>query len=378
MSTQSKTITREELYQALWQTPMSKLAATWGVPIAGIVKACVELKVPRPASGHWQLVARGWDVEREPLPPAEEKTPLSVVIKAGQKRSPAKPVQASEASAAPATQPQYKIPKNLDNAHPLVKQTRQELKGSYLHHGLIQGGSPLSVEVSPDQQNRALCIMDAIVKAVVGMGGRFEQEKDSWCRHFLMGKQPVWFYMTEVKKRITIDPELDEEERKARGYSSWEKYEWKGGGLLRFKITGHKYVDEQVWTETTRYKMENLVPEIIERLARVEEDGKANQEWEAEQNKIAAEKQRLRDIEWRREYEENERRKSLVETSERWHQAQKLRQFVRACERELQKKIGLPPGTAATIWLEWARAHAARLDPIKQGYLQNLVKETTA
>jgi hypothetical protein len=45
-------ITREKLYEELWQSPISKLAATWGVPIANIVKAAAHMNVPRPANGY--------------------------------------------------------------------------------------------------------------------------------------------------------------------------------------------------------------------------------------------------------------------------------------------------------------------------------------
>lgn len=41
----SKTVTREELYEALWQTPMNKLAAAWGVAIANIIRACKAMDV---------------------------------------------------------------------------------------------------------------------------------------------------------------------------------------------------------------------------------------------------------------------------------------------------------------------------------------------
>ncbi len=80
MSEQPKTITRAELYEEIWRTPMSKLAAAWGVHFTSIVSACHELEVPRPASNHWQLVRLGRQVAREPMPPPSPKTPVLATL----------------------------------------------------------------------------------------------------------------------------------------------------------------------------------------------------------------------------------------------------------------------------------------------------------
>ena len=60
MSEQDKVITRQEMYEAVWQTPISKLAPAWGTTIAAIIKACAKMNIPRPEAGHWTLVRKGW------------------------------------------------------------------------------------------------------------------------------------------------------------------------------------------------------------------------------------------------------------------------------------------------------------------------------
>ena len=52
MSNKGKELSREELYAEVWRTPLSKLAADWGVLPGAIAKACEVFNVPRPASGH--------------------------------------------------------------------------------------------------------------------------------------------------------------------------------------------------------------------------------------------------------------------------------------------------------------------------------------
>jgi hypothetical protein len=56
MSEQSKLVTRQGLYEAVWAKPISTLVAKkWNTNYAQIVKACALMDVPRPGSGHWQV-----------------------------------------------------------------------------------------------------------------------------------------------------------------------------------------------------------------------------------------------------------------------------------------------------------------------------------
>jgi len=378
MSDQEKKLTREELYEHLWQTPMSKLATNWGVPIHAIVKAAAEMNVPRPESGHWQRIKLGWQVERDALPAAEATTPAMTIIKAAEKRFRTPPGEAPAPSegSVPA-KPRWEIPKNLDNAHLLVKRTHKALThDTYLDKGLVHARTrdmPLAVEVSREQVGRALRIMDVIVKAMIERGGKFKQETGKWHLELFMGKQPVWFRITERRKRSLLD--IDDEERKERGLMSWEKHDWKGAGVLRFEISGDKYVNGRLWEENKRVSLESFLPEIIGSLERVEKDGEENRAREAEQQKLEAEEQRKQNLEWRRKHEEDERRKLLEQAGEQWQRAHRVREFIRACESEIQKQAGnVPPESRAAQWLAWAREYADQIDPLTHGYLVNLIK----
>ena len=44
-------VSREELYQQVWQTPMTQLAAQYGISRRGLAKVCDRLKVPYPPRG---------------------------------------------------------------------------------------------------------------------------------------------------------------------------------------------------------------------------------------------------------------------------------------------------------------------------------------
>jgi hypothetical protein len=68
MSEMIKRITREELYERIWTTPIVKLAKELGFSYVEIVKICTAWDVPRPTVGYWYRLQHGEVSEREPLP----------------------------------------------------------------------------------------------------------------------------------------------------------------------------------------------------------------------------------------------------------------------------------------------------------------------
>ena len=46
-------LTREELYERVWTTPMRKLAVEFGLSDVGLAKVCRRHKIPWPARGYW-------------------------------------------------------------------------------------------------------------------------------------------------------------------------------------------------------------------------------------------------------------------------------------------------------------------------------------
>ncbi len=67
-------LTREELYERVWQTPMRTLAREFGISDVGLAKVCDRHDIPRPARGHWTKKAHGKRVRRSPLPQNCEET----------------------------------------------------------------------------------------------------------------------------------------------------------------------------------------------------------------------------------------------------------------------------------------------------------------
>lgn len=78
-------LTREELYEAVWLEPMSKLAKRFGVSDVALAKICRRHGIPLPGRGYWAKLAAGKAPAKPPLP-AMEGNEVPIVSMAGTSR----------------------------------------------------------------------------------------------------------------------------------------------------------------------------------------------------------------------------------------------------------------------------------------------------
>src|SRR6266403_3402030 len=83
-------LSRAELYERVWTTPLRTLAAEFGVSDVGLSKLCHRHQVPTPPRGYWVQKQHGADAPRPNLPRAETAASETVVIQ-GYPRKPAEP-----------------------------------------------------------------------------------------------------------------------------------------------------------------------------------------------------------------------------------------------------------------------------------------------
>ncbi len=67
-----KELSREALYELVWTTPATKLAAQMGISDVAFAKRCKKLNIPRPARGYWAKLAAGRTPAKKPLPASVE------------------------------------------------------------------------------------------------------------------------------------------------------------------------------------------------------------------------------------------------------------------------------------------------------------------
>ena len=59
MTSSDVTLTREQLYDFVWNEPVRTVAARYGLSDRGLAKICVRLHVPLPGRGYWAQKAVG-------------------------------------------------------------------------------------------------------------------------------------------------------------------------------------------------------------------------------------------------------------------------------------------------------------------------------
>jgi hypothetical protein len=377
-------ITREELYERIWKLPATKLAKELGISDVALAKICRKLSVPKPGPGHWRLVQLGWEIERPALPALVAGGAAEALIDP----EPHRTRNGRSGAEACDGMPKYEVipvPETLHRAHPIISRVRATLEAEKpAKGGLVtvpSGRSILRVSVSRAQTSRALRVMDALVKALERRGGRFVRSEGAGSERMCLeiDGQGVAFELTELVQ-------------KDDSYS-WKYARWECAvtGRLQFRMFATEPKGaRRCWADCKFYRLEEKVGEIVhwmfvtaeaERKARVALEERWRQ-WEAELKR--KEDARRHQEEARRAKERKRRleeswRSQLEESSEAWLRARRLRRFIRACGAVLQKAEGsLAAGDWQERWVAWAMAHADRLDPMTNGYLEAERQRLTA
>src|SRR5690606_31203812 len=61
-------LTREQLYEMVWERPLQQVAPELGISDVALAKICKKLDVPRPYRGYWVRRRAGRRPKRRPLP----------------------------------------------------------------------------------------------------------------------------------------------------------------------------------------------------------------------------------------------------------------------------------------------------------------------
>jgi hypothetical protein len=105
-------VTRAELYELVWRTPMSRLAAEFGVSDVALAKTCRRLSVPRPGRGYWAQIAVGREVKRPALGKPPSGTREWAIVERTENPAPRAPKPEV---------PKVETPTDLREAHEAIK-----------------------------------------------------------------------------------------------------------------------------------------------------------------------------------------------------------------------------------------------------------------
>lgn len=375
-SDQDIELTREELYQRVWSTPMQKLAAEFGLSDVGLAKVCKKYKIPKPARGYWAKLEHGKRVHRHPLSKINDESLQKIRL-----RRLAEPVdrtiKSKDAAIDPKiaalieleSDPAYQIvpSTSLRGAHPLVTATRDILADckpteyGRLWRSSDRTGSIFDLQVSKASLRRALLIVDTLLKAFQKRGyeclpgeGNKEPTVEILGRSFTIA---IW----ESSKRYTR-PEPKQNGRHDMEYLRWrfDRYEYRPTGMLELKLypCGNLKDTNSKPLET---RLQGLMVRILKDI----------DEWQvkAEKARIEAEKKEARKL--AAIEKEIDRRQDSVRVANldqaipKWEQAERVRGYIEAVRAEASRRHGtVDEASEVGRWLGWAARYLAAIDPL--------------
>jgi hypothetical protein len=346
-------LTRQELYDLVWENPLSKLAKKYNLSDNGLRKVCKKLDIPLPKNGHWQKIQYNKKVSKEKLP-VNNTVETSITLKFRDNSETIIDGEGNELNhltkeLQTVLKDTIVFPEKLTRPHQLIIDAKNDLKTkepSYQHNiiGLLNTSSGiLNITVAPQSVKRALLFMDVFIKALQKRG------------HKITVKEGTKIVIDNMEMGIGLRERLKRKIVKGTYYDSTELYP---SNILSLSLYVYPAKD---WTDTNTSKLEDKIPNIIAKLElqAIEEKRKAIERelWHIEYER----KQKIEeDFKARRNIELSKTTK-LFSDAEKFDKATIYRNFIEATEQKAIKENNLTD--ELKNWIKWANEKADWFDP---------------
>ena len=342
-------LTREQLYDLVWSTPMIQLAKKYKISDNGLRKICKRINIPTPDNGYWLRLKYNKSVSKKKLPPVYSgKGEVSLSENNFDDNSKGPSIHQLKKEIELSNQYSLKVPSKLTNPDKLIQNVidfykEREFKPNEIPSFLLVRGRCLDIRTTSSQLNRALRIMDTFIKVVKARGHKIT---------LLPGKTEV--IILENYTEISIIEKCDIIEPEGK-YSSRKLIP---NGKLAFKADTY-YSKE--WTDNN-VKLEEKLSTIIAWLElkaiKINIVWDRNREEEKAREEIKRKERELLEI----KNMEVLKFKDLLEKSKRFRKAANLRDYIQAIEENTIKHRTISDDLKE--WIIWAKQKADWYDPL--------------
>lgn len=390
------TFSRNDLYEEVWTTPLTRLGKKYGLSDNGVRKICRAMNIPLPKAGHWAKVAAGQVIPRTPLPIDAKRA--SVVSRPPEENAfrVAEDDDWLRAKSAEEETAYSQISVDLEPARwhaaiaPLRDKLRAEIKEmvlaerdakraeksprlaqspdwegwrwkSFVDRGevLLQTHKRAPMRVTTRTYERALAVLNALCWAAARRGFTVQLNVPAG-RIQLTGHDAV--------VDVRISEPLDEKVRVER--NSWDNkprsvpYKVPTGKLVLYvgerwsEVATAEAVDAPLETKLNQVFIRIYRAVIRQREQRRQRDAR-DREWKAEEARREAAAARRREEEAAKERERRQRNALVVEAKQ-WRTAQLIRDYV----AQVMSLSGCPNSEISERWKKWAMKVADELDPL--------------
>lgn len=249
------------------------------------------------------------------------------------------------------------VPDILTEVHPLVEMAQKHLsfsKSEPYHSCSPEKTRCLDIRVSRDSLERALRIMDALLKALEqeGMYVKITEHGES---KIVFDEKETEFCLREMVYTEQIEPAPPRNRYDV--FASRTQYKYTSSGKLELEIDGQHKLRSH-WRDTEKRQLEQILGTFIEGVQKnaiVQRQERLRRE---EQARRYREEQRLREEARRREQE-------LEHQLKNYSYAETLRQYASSLRKCVSNATGREPEGDVAAWIDWIERRADEHDPVK-------------
>lgn len=365
------TMTREELYRAVWAMPMSRLAEDYGISGNGLAKICDREDIPYPPRGYWAKHAVNKAPKRTPLP--KSSSVRSITIRPTPLPPPPielPPEVKQQADKARASEIDLAVPERLLRPHAVIASwlaEHEEKKRQARNERDPWMRNLYRPNEFTETDRRKHCILDALFKAIERQGGKVVQGERGALVAEVLG-ETVAFQVREKQKQERRPLTDDEKRWRSSGDNGWKRELVPTGRLiLEIKTWQWPAGLPSQWLESEKQPMESMLPDILATFVAA-----GPLLVHQRQDREAAERERQ--LAEQRSYEEQRRRKRdtnrwrcFRELAHDWHELAAVRDFLTTLRSMDTTSAAEVDGRSVEEWIAWAEEWLQRADPTAGG-----------
>jgi hypothetical protein len=371
---------REELYASVWAQPVDSLAKLHRISGVGLAKICKKLDVPLPSRGYWAKLEAGKAPARPTLPPARRDQVLEHRINRWLDPVAIAPLNDEVQSAIEREanrEYSVQVSETLQDPHPLIEMSLGILRKyrKFTGHGsdAVRNHRCVDIDVTPEHLDRALRIMDAVLKALEKRGymvdvtkpicrnrsdDSYRHESDKPSRTYVqVGESFVDFGIEECWTSVAVPPPRN-------SCNQSPSYERRPTGRLALKLRNAYWhsTTRKTWADGKHQKVEQFLNYFIAAVIAEAERSRLRKLEEARKEAEEAERQRRRAEEEARREREAELIKDLDSRLANWTKAVQIRSLLEEAKKAaIAKSVDTSPESAMGRWITWAAEYAEKL-----------------
>ena len=348
---------RKDLFDAVWQTPVIRLAKGYGISDVGLAKACRRHEIPVPPLGYWAQVAVGRGKPR----PLLSGDPDEIVEFSGNdllKKKALVPELQEGLAKAIAVKSQTPMEMGADAWGRWTRKTAHSLDRKPDSDNFISGKpDTFRVRVSAASKDRVIRILAILESSLVAAGMEWKVEEPP---QGVVGKLLNETVRFEIKETYTRQEHIEKHPK----YDWMDKrtYTYHFSGDLKVSIDGW-FEGRKTWSDGKTKRLEDKLLEIIEGFLAAAAAMRQRTIEREESDRRYEQEEAIRHERERIAYEQRQFLEKTLKEAKEWSEAKLIREYLGGIRQMIDsERVQLT--AEGRDWLRRVDEAAKRHDPI--------------